>query len=440
MSSLALLAKQAGFEVSGFDTNFLPPMSDMLKAHAIPTSQEPPKDLSAFDIVVVGNGCARHHPIAEVALRSAPCLLSAPQFLHSHIFNGRHVIAVTGTHGKSTTTTLLTWILQYANMNPSYLIGGISANSGVSAALTSSPYFVIEADEYDSAFFDKRSKFLHYFPKTLLINHIEFDHADIFDSLDDIHQSFANLVKTIPSNANLIVHETCANAPFLTHAHAPITQLGSQDQASFSHAPLNPSYDSFEVRFQGKSVGAVNWGLKGRYNADNAIAAIAAATAIGVPIGTAIDAVHHFKGLKRRFEFIGTVNGARLYDDFAHHPTSIAAVLETARNSYPDKRIMPIIDPQNYSMRTGQHAFALAEIFKTHPYPVILRAPVQPQEWITDLVSLDTNACMLHTADQPIQTTLDTLDISSNDVLIMMSSRLMQDMHALALSPSEMKS
>lgn len=357
MAGIAVLAKQSGHEVSGSDLNVYPPMSTQLEAQGIELMSgfDPAHIDNSVDMVIVGNVISRGNPAIEYVLNNNIPFTSGPQWLAENILRDRWVLAVSGTHGKTTTTSLLSWILEYAGLNPGFLVGGVPENFGVSARIGSCPFFVVEADEYDSAFFDKRSKFIHYHPKTLILNNLEFDHADIFPDLAAIVQQFHHLVRTVPGNGLIIRQAEDKNLTAVLEkgCWTPVTGFGETGQWQ---AILNkPDCSSFDVRFDGTCVGTATWNLLGKHNVENALAAIAAAHHAGVPAALAVEALETFKNVKCRMEVKGEAKGIVIYDDFAHHPTAIATTLAGLRAKVGDQRIIAIVQFGSYTMRTGVH-------------------------------------------------------------------------------------
>lgn len=367
MGGLALLAKQLGHEVSGSDQHVYPPMSTQLESQGIelkdgydPSNLEPQPDL-----VVIGNALSRGNPEIEAILNRRLPYVSGPQWLSEHLLKDRWVLAVAGTHGKTTASSMAAWILEDAGLAPGFLIGGIPMNFGLSARLGKAPYFVVEADEYDTAFFDKRSKFVHYRPRTLVLNNLEFDHADIFPDLAAIQRQFHHLVRITPGNGLIIAPQADAN---LAEVQAmgcwtPVVHTGiAPEQPNCAWQARLESADGsrFDVLYQGREQGTVVWPLTGRHNVSNALSALAAAHHAGVAVEPAIDALSRFKSVKRRMELYATVNGITLYDDFAHHPTAITSTLEGLRNRVGRGRIIAIVEPRSNTMRRGVHAGTLA--------------------------------------------------------------------------------
>ena len=366
MGSLAVLAKELGHRVTGSDANVYPPMSTQLEAQGIELMQgyEPAHLDPAPDLVVVGNALSRGNPAVEYVLNKGLPYVSGPQWLADHVLQGRWVLAVAGTHGKTTTTSMLAWVLEHAGMSPGFLIGGVPQNFGVSARLGGTPFFVVEADEYDSAFFDKRSKFVHYRPRTAILNNLEFDHADIFPDLAAIERQFHHLVRTIPGEG-LVIHptsETALKRVLEMGCWTPVqtTGEGGQWQARL----LAEDGSRFEVLFEGAVAGTVDWELTGQHNVANALATLAAARHVGVVPELGIAALSAFKSVKRRMEKVAEVNGVTIYDDFAHHPTAIATTLDGLRKHVGDAPVVAVIEPRSNSMKLGAHRDGLPDSVK----------------------------------------------------------------------------
>lgn len=363
MGSLAVLAKELGHRVTGSDANVYPPMSTQLEAQGIELMQgyEPAHLQPEPDLVVIGNALSRGNPAVEYVLNKGLPYVSGPQWLADHVLQGRWVLGVAGTHGKTTTTSMLAWVLEHAGMSPGFLIGGVPQNFGVSARLGGTPFFVVEADEYDSAFFDKRSKFVHYHPRTAILNNLEFDHADIFPDLAAIERQFHHLVRTIPGEG-LIIHPTSEEAirrVLDMGCWTPVqtTGDGGQWQANL----LVEDGSRFEVVFDGEVQGVVDWVLSGRHNVANALATLAAARHVGVLPKQGAEALSLFKSVKRRMEKVAEVNGVTVYDDFAHHPTAIATTLDGLRKKVGDAPVIAVIEPRSNSMKLGAHRDGLPE-------------------------------------------------------------------------------
>lgn len=358
MAGIAAIAREAGHRVTGSDANAWPPMSTQLEQLGIELmpGYRPEHLQPAPDIVVVGNVVTRGNPAMEYVLDQGLRYISGPQWLAENVLQGRHVLAVAGTHGKTTTTSLLAWLLEYAGHEPGFLVGGVPVNFEVSARLGAGRCFVIEADEYDTAFFDKRSKFVHYRPRTAILNNLEYDHADIFPDLAAIERQFHHLIRTVPSSGRLIVNGLDGNLERVLQMGC-WSEVERFDGASGWHAKDRD--DGFELFCGGQSQGLVHSPMAGRHNRSNAIAAIAAAAHVGVPVQTAIAALAQFKSVKRRLELLGEAGGVKVYDDFAHHPTAIDVTI-AALKSQPGGRILAVLEPRSNTMRLGSHAAELA--------------------------------------------------------------------------------
>jgi UDP-N-acetylmuramate: L-alanyl-gamma-D-glutamyl-meso-diaminopimelate ligase len=366
MGGLAALAREAGHRVTGCDANVYPPMSDQLRQLGIDLIEGfDAAQLSLKpDLYVVGNVVSRGNALMEAILNAGAPYTSGPQWLAEHVLQGRHVMAVAGTHGKTTTTSMLAWVLEQAGLQPGFLVGGVPANFGVSARLghlastapsarESSP-FVIEADEYDTAFFDKRSKFVHYRPRTALLNNLEFDHADIFANLEAIETQFHHLVRTVPSAGLLVVNgrDEALQRVLARGAWAPVQRFGALREEPGSLRARGEPHD-FDVLRSGTRVGHIAWGLQGEHNQMNALAAVAAAEHVGVKPDAACKALSQFDGVKRRLELRGEVAGVKVYDDFAHHPTAIRLTLDGMRRRTPGARILAVFEPRSNTMKLG---------------------------------------------------------------------------------------
>ena len=404
MGSLAQLAVAKGFRVTGCDANVYPPMSTQLESAGIELIEGFSVEQLSLkpDVFIIGNAMSRGNSLVEAILEAGLPYVSGPQWLHDNILQGKWVLAVAGTHGKTTTSSMLAWILEYANMQPGYLIGGVPSNFDVSARLGSTPFFVIEADEYDSAFFDKRSKFVHYQPRTLIINNLEFDHADIFDELKDIQKQFHHLLRIVPSNG-LVIHPNNTQAvdevlamgcwtlrQSFAVGHQPLSLVAGDAEAShtekfnvetgvnyggISTDSINNSDNwsvellagdgsHFNVFFEAQKLASVRWSQLGRHNITNALAAIVAARHVGVTPEISAEALATFAGVKRRMECLYSAPGISIYDDFAHHPTAIATTLDGLRAKVGPEKIIVLIEPRSNTMRMGVHQGGLAEAFE----------------------------------------------------------------------------
>lgn len=359
MAGVAVLAKQMGYTVTGSDANVYPPMSDQLREQGIELFngyQE--SNLSGNpDVVVVGNAIKRSNPEFEAVLNQGINYTSGPQWLADHVLSKRWVLAVSGTHGKTTTTSMLTWILDFAKLSPGFLIGGVPENFGVSARLGDQPFFVIEADEYDSALFDKRAKFIHYRPRTVILNNLEFDHADIYANLEQIKTQFHHLVRTIPANGLIVsnAHDENLVDVLQKGCWTPVELFGSK--GSWHAELVNADGSEFKVYYKEICYGIVKWSLLGMHNVSNALAAIAAARHAGVKPEVAIEALFTFQNVKRRMEIKGVYQGVTVYDDFAHHPTAIKTTLEGLRHHIGERaNITVVLEFGSYTMRSGVHS------------------------------------------------------------------------------------
>ena len=367
MGGLAGLAKEAGHKVTGCDANVYPPMSTQLRAQGIELIEGfGPHQLSLQpDLFVVGNVVSRGNPLMETILNRGLPYVSGPQWIGEHILQHKWVLAVAGTHGKTTTASMLAWILEDAGYKPGFLIGGVPMNFGISARLggdgAEAPFFVIEADEYDTAFFDKRSKFVHYRPRTVILNNLEYDHADIFPDLAAIETQFHHLVRTVPTIGRLIVNgREDALKRVLERGCWSETEFFGGDDAADGWSMVDHDDGSFEVFFNGKRQGTVHWSLSGEHNRLNAVAAIAAARHTGVPPAQAIESLARFENVKRRMETRGVANGVTVIDDFAHHPTAIATTVAGLRRKVGGGRILAVLEPRSNTMKLGTMKAALA--------------------------------------------------------------------------------
>ena len=370
MGGLAALAREAGHKVTGCDANVYPPMSDQLGALGIELIEGFGAEQLAIapDLFVVGNVVSRGNPLLEAILDAGAAYTSGPQWLAEHVLQGRHVLAVAGTHGKTTTTSMLAWVLEKAGLAPGFLVGGVPLNFGVSARLGAPgpgarPLFVIEADEYDTAFFDKRSKFVHYRPRTAILNNLEFDHADIFDDLDAIERQFHHLVRTVPASGRLVVNarEDSLERVIARGCWSEVVRFGDRKEAPGTLRARGDPHD-FDVLRGSLKIAHVEWGLLGEHNQLNALAAIAAADHVGVAPEIAADALSTFENVRRRLELRGEAGGVKVYDDFAHHPTAIRTTVNGLRRSVdadapassaPRPRILAVFEPRSNTMKLG---------------------------------------------------------------------------------------
>ena len=405
MGGLAVIARQLGHQVSGSDQNIYPPMSTQLEQQGIRLMEgyraENLDDNP--DCVIIGNALSRGNPEVEAVLNRGLNYVSGPQWLAEQVLRNKWVLAVAGTHGKTTTTSMLSWILEAQGFKPGFLIGGIPLNFGVSARLGESDFFVIEADEYDSAFFDKRSKFVHYRPRTAIVNNLEYDHADIFPDLDAIERQFHHLVRTIPGEGLIVcpANDSNVNDMLAMGCWTAVQRTAINDGAAWQAQLLTADGSRFRVLADGQDCGCVDWDLTGGHNVYNALSAIVAAHHVGVTAQAAVVALAEFKNVKRRMEVIATINGVTLYDDFAHHPTAIATTLDGLRKKVGGERIIAVVEPRSNTMRLGVHSETLAGSLKDADIAIIY----QPDnlDWdLTVLLPFADNIIICHTLDSII--------------------------------------
>lgn len=404
MGGVAMIARELGYKVTGSDTNVYPPMSTFLERSGIEII--PNYDVAQLqptpDMVIIGNAISRGNPCVEYVLDNQLNFTSGPQWLHDNLLKNRWVLAVSGTHGKTTTTGMLAWILDQAGLDAGFLIGGVAGNFGISARAGSAPFFVIEADEYDSAFFDKRSKFVHYNPKTLIVNNIDFDHADIFDDLKSIQRQFHHVIRTMPQKGCILSAKSDKNVQdTLAMGSYSELQFIGKDNEWFAE-PITADCTQFAVYHHGEKAGEVHWHIWGEHNMHNGLMAIAAAHHAGVAIPMACQALSTFINANRRLEVKGEVNGITVYDDFAHHPTAISATIAALRGKVcKDQRILAVLEPRSNTMKMGVHKDEIApsladadQVFvfqpDTIPWQVsqITEALCQPAQWATSIDEL----------------------------------------------------
>jgi UDP-N-acetylmuramate: L-alanyl-gamma-D-glutamyl-meso-diaminopimelate ligase len=365
MGGVAAIAKAAGFRVTGSDLNVYPPMSTQLTAMGIDYVQGYGADQLDLkpDMVVVGNALSRGSPVVEAMLDRGMPYTSGPAWLAEHVLRGRHVLAVAGTHGKTTTSSMLAWILEYAGLKPGFLIGGVPSNFDATARLGQASHFVIEADEYDTAFFDKRAKFVHYRPRTAILNNLEYDHADIYPDVASIRRQFNQLLRTVPASGRLIVNGDDAElrATLEMGCWTPRETFGGGAAgADWTARDEAGGSSRFSVHFEGREAAVVEWTLLGKHNVLNALAAIAAAHHVGIEPARSAQALAEFRGVKRRMEIRGAVGGVTVYDDFAHHPTAIETTLAGLRARVGPARIVAVLEPRSNTMKLGVHREQLA--------------------------------------------------------------------------------
>jgi UDP-N-acetylmuramate: L-alanyl-gamma-D-glutamyl-meso-diaminopimelate ligase len=397
------------------------------------------------DVVVVGNVMARGYPVIEAMLDRGIPYVSGPEWLAREVLRDRWVLAVAGTHGKTSTASMLAWILEDAGLSPGFLIGGAPGNFAVSARLGEEPFFVIEADEYDTAFFDKRAKFVHYRPRTAILNNLEYDHADIYPDLAAIERQFHHLVRTVPASGRLVVNAGDANLHRVLSmgCWTPVEGFGCEGPvgASRSDAPANWSarvdaatsdFSTFEVLHDGQACGEVHWQSIGAHNVDNALAALAAARHAGVPIARGIDALSRFKGVRRRMELRGEVGGVRVYDDFAHHPTAIVTTIDALRRRVGGARIIAVLEPRSHTMRLGVHQTALAPALAAADEVWLYAPPDLGWDAAGAVRPLGTQAHVATDLDQLVTSLART--VKSGDHVLVMSNGGFGGLHARLLA------
>ncbi|MGJ4729053.1 UDP-N-acetylmuramate:L-alanyl-gamma-D-glutamyl-meso-diaminopimelate ligase [Luteimonas sp. SDU101] len=382
MGGVAALARELGHEVEGSDQAVYPPMSTQLERLGIALRQGylPGHISGDAATVVIGNALSRGNPAVEAVLDSGRAYTSGAEWLREQVLPGRDVLAVAGTHGKTTTTTILAFLLQAAGRQPGFLIGGVAEDFGVSARIGAGREFVVEADEYDTAFFDKRSKFVHYRPLVAILNNLEYDHADIFPDVAAIQRQFHHLVRTVPGRGRLVVngHDARLREVLEMGCWTPVERFGFDAGFEWRARKLREDGSAFEVLHDGRALGTVEWPLLGDHNVLNGLAALAACAAVGVDVATLLPALAEFRGVKRRMELLGQARGVCVYDDFAHHPTAIATTLAGLRAKVGAARIVVAMEPRSNSMRLGAHADALAPSLEGADAVVFLARPELP--------------------------------------------------------------
>jgi UDP-N-acetylmuramate: L-alanyl-gamma-D-glutamyl-meso-diaminopimelate ligase len=439
MGGIALLARALGHQVSGSDANVYPPMSTQLAAAGIELMEgyDPAHLQPAPDVVVVGNAMSRGNPAVEYMLNRGLAYTSGPQWLAEHVLQGRWVLAVAGTHGKTSTASMLAWLLEDAGLNPGFLVGGVPENFGVSARLGDSPFFVVEADEYDTAFFDKRSKFVHYRPRTLVLNNLEFDHADIFEDLAMIQRQFHHLVRTVPAEGLILAPLNDGNIHEVLDmgCWTPIEYFDPEIEAGWHALNATPDDHAFDVICEGDFAGRVDWSLIGRHNTANALAALAAARHAGAPLARSIDALAAYKNVKRRMELRGEVRGIRVYDDFAHHPTAIASTLEGLRRQVGEARIVALLEPRSNTMKLGVHAQQLAQSLQAADRVLVLEPKNLPWDLAAALKSLGARAELFNETGEIVQRVIELA--APGDHLLVMSNGDFEGIHQRLLDALE---
>ncbi len=429
MGGVAAIAKAAGHRVTGSDLNVYPPMSDQLAALGIELIQgygAEQLDLDP-DIVVVGNALSRGRPVIEALLDRGMPYVSGPQWLADNVLQGRHVLAVAGTHGKTTTASMLAWILEHAGLDPGYLIGGVPSNFDATARLggaaRASAHFVIEADEYDTAFFDKRAKFVHYRPRTLILNNLEYDHADIYPDVASIRRQFSELLRMVPASGRIVQNagDQELEAVIAAGCWTPRETFGLRQGAHWS-ATLEPgsSWGEFTVQRGRHPVAKVRWQLLGEHNVMNGLAAIAAADHVGIAPERAALALTQFRGVKRRMEIRGMVGGITVYDDFAHHPTAIETTVAGLRARVPNARIIAVLEPRSNTMKLGVHRDELAPALAAADSAWFLKAPGLGWDLAAALAPLGARAHIEGTVEELVAAI--AADVRPGDQVLVMSN------------------
>jgi UDP-N-acetylmuramate: L-alanyl-gamma-D-glutamyl-meso-diaminopimelate ligase len=436
MGGIAAIAKAAGHRVTGSDRAVYPPMSDQLMALGVDFVQGYDAlqlDLRP-DVVIVGNALSRGVPVIEEMLNRGLPYVSGPQWLAEQVLRERHVIAICGTHGKTTTTSMLAWILEHAGLAPGFLIGGVAANFDTTARLGKSPFFVIEADEYDTAFFDKRAKFVHYRPRTAVLNNLEYDHADIYPDVAAIRWQFNQLLRSVPASGRVLVNGADANLAMTLAAGCwtPTETFALSDADWSARVEPGSAHRRFEILVHGQPAGVVDWPLLGEHNVMNALAAVAAANQAGVEAARAARALCEFRGVKRRMEILGTASGVTVYDDFAHHPTAMLASVGALRGSVGGARIIAVVEMRSNTMKLGVHREQLAASVAGADQCWFLAPPDLGWDLATALSTLGERA---HTA-ATIEALVDSLgpQLRAGDHVLIMSNGGFGGLHGKLLA------
>jgi UDP-N-acetylmuramate: L-alanyl-gamma-D-glutamyl-meso-diaminopimelate ligase len=435
MGGIAALAKAAGHQVSGSDENVYPPMSTQLRKlgirlHEGYDERQFDEDL---DCVVVGNVLSRGNAAIEALLDSGIPYYSGPEWLADHVLRDKWVFAVAGTHGKTTSTSMLAWILDYAGLDPGFLVGGVPSNFSISARLGRSKYFVVEADEYDTAFFDKRAKFVHYRPRTLAITNLEYDHADIYPDLASILWQFHQLIRTVPRNGLITVngHDPSIDELLAKGVWTPVETFSASDGAATWSAlyDLIGAKSQFSVFRHGEKLGQVGWALLGPHNLENALAALGCALHAGVSVEVALEALSQFKGVKRRLEKRGVFGGVTIYDDFAHHPTAITRTLEALRSQQLERRIIALVEPRSNTMRMGVHRDALRKAFDAADRVFVLGSERLDWNPETALAGLGNKLTVARKVDELVAGLME--ELAPGDQVVLMSNGSFQGLGRL---------
>jgi UDP-N-acetylmuramate: L-alanyl-gamma-D-glutamyl-meso-diaminopimelate ligase len=425
MGGIAALARASGHRVTGSDQNVYPPMSDQLAALGIELIQgyDPQQLQLRPDIVVVGNVMSRGNALIEALLESGIPYTSGPECLARHVLAGRWTLAIAGTHGKTTTSSILAWILEHAGLDPGFLIGGVPGNFNVTARLGGGRHFVVEADEYDTAFFDKRAKFVHYRPRTAVLNNLEHDHADIYPDVAAIQWQFHQLLRMVPRNGSVVANAGDANVMRVIDmgCWTPVERFAgtvASDTAWYAAASPGGDYSAFTIMEGNRRVADVQWQMLGRHNAENALAAVLAAHHAGVAIETAVCALKEFGGVRRRLEVRGVVGGITVYDDFAHHPTAIEVTIDALRRRVGSSRLVAVLEPRSNTMKLGTHRDALAKSLERADRVWLYQGTNVTWDVAGSVAGLGERAAVSRDLDQLVATLGATLG-SGDHVLIM---------------------
>ena len=439
MGGIAALARASGHRVTGSDRAVYPPMSTQLAALGIEVIEGYGADQLALDpdVFVIGNVMSRGNPLVEAILDGGRRYESGPEWLARNVLTGRWVLGVAGTHGKTTTSSLLASILQHAGLEPGFLVGGVPLDFDVSARLGGGRHFVVEADEYDTAFFDKRAKFVHYRPRTAILNNLEHDHADIYPDVASIQRQFHLLLRTIPGNGCIVMNAADRNLEQVIGmgCWTPVQRFASGAHAAADwriEADPATAWARFSVHHGGRHAGDVEWGLLGRHNAENGLAALAAAHHAGVEVQAGIEALNRFRGVRRRLEVCGTVHGVVVYDDFAHHPTAIAGSLGAVRQKAGAGRVIAVLEPRSNTMKLGTHKAALAESLRDADRVFVYRSP--EVKWdVADAMAPLGSLAVVHDAIEPLVAAL-VAESRAGDHLVLMSNGSFGGLHERLLA------
>ncbi len=433
MGGIAALAKEAGHQVTGSDRRVYPPMSTQLESLGIRVMDEDDSAQLASqpDEVIVGNVMSRGRGIIEELLNKGLPYTSGPEWLARNILRDRWVLAVAGTHGKTTCSSILAWILDDAGLNSGFLIGGVAENFGATARLGDKPFFVVEADEYDTAFFDKRAKFIHYHPRTLVLGNLEYDHADIYPDIESIQKQFHHLVRTVPGDGLIVVNGSDENLRDVMEQGC-WTKCESFLTVDGWHAHHDPAKSRLQIGLADRDQGECRWEMSGAHNVANALAAVAAARHVGVPVASSLESLGRFAGVKRRMELRGRVRGVSVFDDFAHHPTAIRAALDGIRTTHPAARIHAVLEPRSNTMRIGVHSKKLAGSLEPADRTWLYRP--QNLDWSLDksIAALGDTASIHDDIDAMVKDISG--EVRDGDIVLIMSNGAFGDIHQKLLN------